>query len=94
MVDVCLAIGPEVSGTAAWAMNQLAGGVFIVVLDALKAGHLSSPPVNMRNGLIFQAAFAWTGAEATHRTVITMFNCEPTTDYLEKHCAMLAWHTP
>ena len=29
-------------------------------------------------------------AEVTHRTVITMFNCEPTTDYLEKHCATLA----
>lgn len=25
--------------------------------------------------------------EVVHRTVITMFNCEPTMDYLEKHCA-------
>ena len=27
--------------------------------------------------------------EVTRRTVITMFNCEPTLDYLEKHCAAL-----
>ena len=27
--------------------------------------------------------------EVAHRTVITMFNCEPTMEYLEKHCAPL-----
>ena len=59
MVDVCLPIGPEVSSNMAWAMSQLAGGVFIVVMDALKAGSLSFSPVNMLNGLIFQAVLAW-----------------------------------
>ena len=59
MVDTCLPIGPEVSSTMAWAMSQLAGGIFIVVMGALKGGPSSSPPTNLRNGLIFQAVLAW-----------------------------------
>ncbi|ORX39554.1 major facilitator superfamily domain-containing protein [Kockovaella imperatae] len=59
MVDACHPIGPELSSTIAWAVSQLGGGIFIVVMNALKAGPNASPPYTMRYALVFQAAIAW-----------------------------------
>jgi len=70
-VEITYPASPEVSSTICWAGGQLFGGVFIVVMNALKdgryvdldkvqqdgrgAGGGSRPPGNMYNALVFQA---------------------------------------
>ncbi|KAH7135916.1 major facilitator superfamily domain-containing protein [Dendryphion nanum] len=70
LVEVTFPASPEVGSTICWAGGQLLGGIFIVVMDALKdgsadlkkvsaGGRMKSggprPPGNMFNALVFQA---------------------------------------
>lgn len=74
VVEITFPASPEVSSTICWAGGQLFGGIFIVILNALKdqrpvnlekvrevgrnAGGDSRPPGNMFRALIFQGALA------------------------------------
>jgi len=74
LVEITYPASPEVSSTICWAGGQLFGGIFIVVMNALKddrdvnldkvqadgrgAGGNSRPPGNMYNALVFQAVVA------------------------------------
>ncbi|KAF2020761.1 MFS general substrate transporter [Aaosphaeria arxii CBS 175.79] len=73
MVEVTFPASPEVGSTILWCGGQLLGGIFIVVMNALKSGEAdlkevskggrgqgggSRPPGNMYNALVFQAAIA------------------------------------
>ena len=71
LVEITFPASPEVSSTICWAGGQIFGGVFIVIMNALKdgrnvdlekvqeegrgAGGGSRPPGNMYNALVFQA---------------------------------------
>lgn len=74
LVEITFPGSPEVSSTICWAGGQLFGGVFIVIMNALKdqrpvnlddvramgrgAGGEARPPGNMFRALIFQGAIA------------------------------------
>ncbi|EXJ54269.1 hypothetical protein A1O7_09607 [Cladophialophora yegresii CBS 114405] len=58
MVEIHHPLGPELGSSLCWCGGQLLGGVFIVIMDALKAGAGADPPTNMKRALIFQAALA------------------------------------
>ncbi|KAK7206295.1 putative cell surface receptor/MFS transporter [Myxozyma melibiosi] len=52
-------VSPELTSSILWAGGNCLGGIFIVVMDALKYGpEQGNPPGNMRRSLIFQAAVA------------------------------------
>jgi len=52
-------VSPEITSTVVWAMGQLLGAVFIVVMDALRGGVEGEPKGTMKRALIFQAVVAW-----------------------------------
>lgn len=74
LVEITFPASPEVSSTICWAGGQLFGGIFIVIMNALKdqrpvnlsevrelgrgAGGDSRPPGNMFRALVFQGALA------------------------------------
>lgn len=73
LVEVTFPASPEVGSTICWAGGQLLGGIFIVVMDALKDGTADlkevsaggrdqnvgdRPPGNMYRSLVFQAVVA------------------------------------
>jgi FLVCR family MFS transporter 7 len=74
LVEITFPASPEVSSTICWAGGQLIGGLFIVIMDAMKdhrdvdlkkvredgrgAGHGSRPPGNMYRALVFEAAIS------------------------------------
>lgn len=74
LVEITYPASPEVSSTVCWTGGQIFGGIFIVVMNALKdgrsvdltrvseggrgAGGDDRPPGNMFNALIFQAVVA------------------------------------
>jgi MFS transporter, FLVCR family, MFS-domain-containing protein 7 len=63
VVEVTFPIGPEVSSVLLWSGGQLLGGVFIIVMAALKDDEGtdakgSSAPGNLQRALIFQAVLA------------------------------------
>lgn len=58
LIELSHPVSPEVTSTVGWAGGQLLGAVFIIISDALRAGHDASPPINMKNALIFQAVIA------------------------------------
>ena len=74
LVEITYPASPEVSSTIIWAGGQLLGGVFIVIMTALKDGRDvdlekvreegrghgggAKPPGNMYNALVFQAVIA------------------------------------
>jgi len=58
LVEIHYPLGPELASTLCWCGGQLLGGIFIVIMDALKAGDSADPPQNMFRSLIFQAVFA------------------------------------
>lgn len=58
MVEIHYPLGPELASTLCWCGGQLLGGIFIVIMDALKDGEDADPPQNMHRALIFQAVFA------------------------------------
>ncbi|KAI9806126.1 MAG: hypothetical protein M1833_004533 [Piccolia ochrophora] len=58
LVEVTHPVSPEVTSTVCWAGGQLLGGVFLIAMDALRAGADASPPQNMGRALVFQAVVA------------------------------------
>lgn len=58
LVEITYPFSPEIGSTICWTGGQLLGAVFILVQDALKAGHRASPPLNMQRALIFSAVIA------------------------------------
>jgi fucose permease len=58
LVEIHYPLGPEVGSSLCWCGGQLLGGVFVVIMDALKAGDNASPPRNMKRALVFQAVLA------------------------------------
>jgi cyanate permease len=53
-------ISPEVSSTIAWTGGQILGGVFIIIMNALRSfgGSAGGPDGNMIRALIFQAVLS------------------------------------
>ncbi|EAW10576.1 putative cell surface receptor/MFS transporter (FLVCR) [Aspergillus clavatus NRRL 1] len=58
LVEITYPFSPEIGSTICWTGGQLLGAVFILIQDALKASAAASPPLNMRNALIFAAVVA------------------------------------
>lgn len=62
LVEITFPASPEVTSVVCWAGGQLLGGVFIVIMNALKesGGNPAGdrPPANMYRALVFEAAFA------------------------------------
>ena len=57
LVEITWPVSPEVSSTICWSSGQLLGGVFILIMGALK-GADGEPPGSMKRALIFQAVIA------------------------------------
>lgn len=57
LVEIMWPASPEVSSVLCWTNGQLLGGIFIVVMDALK-GASGEPEGSMKRALIFQAVMA------------------------------------
>jgi MFS transporter, FLVCR family, MFS-domain-containing protein 7 len=55
VVEVTHPVSPEISSVVFWAGGQMLGGIFLIIMDALKASNEAKPPLNMKKGLIFQA---------------------------------------
>jgi MFS family permease len=58
LVEIHYPLGPALGSSLCWCGGQLFGGVFIVIMDALKDGDHADPPRNMKRALIFQAVLA------------------------------------
>jgi len=58
LVEIHYPLGPELGSSLCWCGGQLLGGIFIVIMTALKHGKDASPPQNMKRALIFQAVLA------------------------------------
>jgi Na+/melibiose symporter-like transporter len=59
LVEVTWPASPEVTSVVSWTGGQLLGGIFIVIMDALKDEDGShGPKDNMQRALIFQAVIA------------------------------------
>ncbi|GAB7363816.1 hypothetical protein MBLNU230_g4382t1 [Neophaeotheca triangularis] len=59
LVIITNPVSPEITSTVAWSGGQLLGGVFIVIMTALKGSGKNEPEGSMKRALIFQAALAW-----------------------------------
>ena len=58
LVEIHYPLGPELGSSLCWCGGQLLGGIFIVIMDALKDSGDADPPRSMKRGLIFQAVLA------------------------------------
>jgi FLVCR family MFS transporter 7 len=59
LVEVTWPASPEVSSVINWSGGQLLGGIFIVIMGALKDGKgKDGPKYNMQRALIFEAVIA------------------------------------
>ncbi|KAJ9613891.1 hypothetical protein H2200_002027 [Cladophialophora chaetospira] len=58
LVEMHYPMGPELGSSLCWCGGQLLGGIFIVIMDALKDSERADPPKNMKRALIFQAVLA------------------------------------
>lgn len=58
LTELSYPVGPEITSTIAWAVGQLLGGCFILLGNAMKAGHNAHIPRNLTKFVIFQAIFA------------------------------------
>lgn len=58
LVEIHYPLGPELGTSLCWCGGQLLGGIFIVVMNALKNGDDAHPPLGMKRALIFQAVLA------------------------------------
>ncbi|KIW14226.1 hypothetical protein PV08_07008 [Exophiala spinifera] len=58
LVETHYPLGPELGSSLCWCGGQILGGIFIVIMNALKDDRAASPPSNMKRALIFQAVFA------------------------------------
>lgn len=57
MVEIHYPLGPETGSSICWAGGQLLGGIFVIIMDALRTNS-GGPPGNMHLALIFQAVLA------------------------------------
>lgn len=55
LVEILHPLSPSVGSSICWSGGQLLGGVFVVIMDALKAGNSAKPANNMHRALVFQA---------------------------------------
>lgn len=60
LVEITFPVSPEASSVTAWAGGQLFGGLFIIIMTALKGGFAhpptrDQPPLSMIRALVFQA---------------------------------------
>lgn len=58
LVEIFYPLSPAVGSTICWSGGQLLGGLFIVIMDALRDDSNAKPAANMRRALIFQAVIA------------------------------------
>lgn len=58
LVEIFYPLNPSVGSSLFWSGGQLLGGIFIVVMDALKAASDATPPLNMHRALVFEAVVA------------------------------------
>lgn len=58
LVEIFYPLGPAVGSSLCWSGGQLLGGIFIVIMDSLKADAAGDPPANMHRALVFQAVIA------------------------------------
>ena len=67
LIEITHPVSPEVTSTICWSGGQLAGGIFILISDRLRAGGendgsrddgSSRPDGNMYRALVFQAVVA------------------------------------
>lgn len=58
LVEIFHPLSPSVGSSLFWSGGQLLGGIFIVVMDALKDGPRAHPPANMHRALVFQAVIS------------------------------------
>lgn len=58
LVEIHHPLGPELGSSLCWCGGQLLGGIFIVIMNALKDGPRANPPQGMKRALIFQAVIA------------------------------------
>lgn len=67
LIEITHPVSPEVTSTICWTSGQLAGAIFILISDALRADGISDgsaddgsklPPGNLFRALIFQAVLA------------------------------------
>ncbi|KIX05139.1 uncharacterized protein Z518_06011 [Rhinocladiella mackenziei CBS 650.93] len=58
LVEIHYPLGPELGSSLCWCGGQLFGGLFVIIMNALKEGKGASPPKNMKRALIFQAVLA------------------------------------
>jgi len=59
LVIVTHPVSPEISSTICWTGGQLLGGVFILIMTALREGWDGEPAGSMTRALVFQAVIAW-----------------------------------
>ncbi|EMC98216.1 hypothetical protein BAUCODRAFT_67456 [Baudoinia panamericana UAMH 10762] len=58
LVVVTHPVSPEITSTISWTGGQLLGGIFIVIMNALKGGRAGEPEGSMARALVFQAVVA------------------------------------
>lgn len=58
LVEIHYPLGPELGSSLCWCGGQLLGGIFIVIMNALKHSREADPPQNMKRALVFQAVLA------------------------------------
>ena len=58
LVEITYPISPEISSSTAWALGNLLGALFVVIMDALKDGWPGQPAGNMKRALVFQAVIS------------------------------------
>ncbi|RMZ78532.1 hypothetical protein DV737_g3846, partial [Chaetothyriales sp. CBS 132003] len=58
LVEIHYPLGPELSSSLCWCGGQLLGGIFIVIMTALRAGKHANPSENMTHALWFQTILA------------------------------------
>ena len=59
LVLVTHPVSPEITSTICWTAGQLLGGLFIVIMSALRGGWAGEPVGSMTSALVFEAVIAW-----------------------------------
>ena len=58
LVEITFPVSPEITSTTCWVGAQLLGGVFIIIMDALKGTWSNEPKDSMKPALVFEAALS------------------------------------
>ena len=58
LVLVTHPVSPEITSVLCWTAGQLLGGLFIIIMNALRGGWAGEPEDTMKGGLVFQAVIA------------------------------------